>query len=100
MRSFTLVVITMLFVATPCLAANELLNMATSQVAAPFGIAVSTDPALKQAVDFLLESQKAAQAKKRRSNVHPGIQDKVVDRKDATEKKRVLILGGPEAFPM
>lgn len=99
MRSLMLVVSTALFVNLPCLAANELCNIAAPQVAAPLGIAASTDPALKQAVDFLLESQKAAQTKKRRHNVHPGVQEKVVDRKDS-EKKRTLILGGPEAFPM
>lgn len=99
MRSFIAVVSGILFLALPCLA-NETASLVTTQAVVPFGISASTDPALRQAVDFLLESQKAAQTKKRRSNVHPGIQDKVVDRKDSGDKKRVLILGGPEAFPM
>lgn len=62
------------------------------------GIRNATDPAVSQAVDYLVRSEKAAEIKSRRRNTRPAFDGKVVKHKFNNDK--VLIMGGSDVVPM
>lgn len=57
-----------------------------------------SDPAIQQASDYLVETNKAADLKARRRGTRPGVDSRVVKQKHNVDK--MLILGGSEVIPM
>jgi hypothetical protein len=89
-----LALLTLLVSMSPAAFADDTVYIALS---AP-GIRNATDPAVSQAVDYLVRSEKAAEIKTRRRNTKPAFDGKVVKHRFNTDK--VLIMGGSDVVPM
>lgn len=61
-------------------------------------VSVSADPAIKQASDYIKESNAAQQRQIRRKDIKPTSQEKFA--RINRDSDHVLILGGSEAIPM
>lgn len=56
------------------------------------------DPTIRQASDYIIQTNKAHELRNRRREVKPGVDSRVV--KEKRDNDRVLILGGSEVIPM